>query len=62
MDYKFGRMIMMMQRQDPVYSCFFGPYILTTRIIPGKQQDNIQEEKERENELFEMIDDYIEQA
>ncbi|MBS5284908.1 MAG: hypothetical protein KHY46_13790 [Clostridiales bacterium] len=53
---------MMMQRQDPVYSCFFGPYILTTRIIPGKQQDNIKEEKERENELFEMIDDYIEQA
>ena len=38
----------------------FGAYIMNTRIISGKKSSV--KDKEREQELFEVIDDYIEQA
>lgn len=38
----------------------FGAYIMSTLAIPGREQTT--ETKEKEKEVFEMVDDYIEQA
>lgn len=40
----------------------FGPYIVKTRVIPGVKCLDRKEEKKKEKELFESVDDYIEQA
>ncbi|WP_313071296.1 hypothetical protein [Lacrimispora sp.] len=38
---------------------FFGSYILNTKYIPGREGEV---DKQNEEALFEMIDDYVEQA
>lgn len=40
----------------------FGPYILRMRQIPGRKCVNTSRDKEREKQLFQVIDDYVEQA
>ncbi|MGL6201505.1 MAG: hypothetical protein ACRC3H_21495 [Lachnospiraceae bacterium] len=45
-----------------VTSNIFGPYVLNTKVIPGLEKRDHEKEKKREAELFETIDDYIEQA
>lgn len=39
----------------------FGAYIMNMREIPGKKTSDREEDKKREQEWFELIDDYIEQ-
>lgn len=43
-------------------SDIFGPYIFNTRVVPGKEGNADQKEKEKIRQLFEIVDDYIEQA
>lgn len=43
-------------------SDIFGPYIFNTRFVPGKEESADQKEKEKIRQLFEIVDDYIEQA
>ncbi|MGN0403698.1 MAG: hypothetical protein ACI4F1_00600 [Bariatricus sp.] len=38
----------------------FGSYIWNTRVIPGREE--AEDVKEKQQQLFEMIEDYIEQA
>jgi hypothetical protein len=42
----------------------FSPYVLRMRYIPGRERtaDEEKSEKEHVDELFDVIDDYIEQA
>lgn len=40
----------------------FGSYILRMREVPGRKIIDELKEKKREKELFETIDDYVEQA
>ena len=40
----------------------FGSYIMNMRRVPGAEFHNEKEEKRKEKELFETIDDYVEQA
>ncbi len=40
----------------------FGPYILKMRQVPGRKCMNASRDKNREKQLFQMIDDYVEQA
>ena len=40
----------------------FGSYVMNMRQVPGREEKNDAEAKERERHLFEMVDDYIEQA
>ena len=40
----------------------FGPYILRMRQVPGLRCSNTTKEKDRERQLFQVIDDYVEQA
>ena len=40
----------------------FGPYILRMRQIPGRKCANTSRDKEREKQLFQVIDDYVEKA
>lgn len=40
----------------------FGPYILRMRQVPGRRCYNTPKEKDRERQLFQVIDDYVEQA
>lgn len=40
----------------------FGSYILRMREIPGRSTIDELKEKKKEKELFEVIDDYVEQA
>lgn len=51
-----------MQGNVNVTRNIFGPYILKMRTIPGRQGNISQSEKKEEKKLFEMIDEYIEQA
>ena len=44
------------------FSNFFGRYILNTRILPGYQEENSERFHFSEKEMFELIDDYIEDA
>lgn len=52
----------MMMQAKPCYATknIFGPYINATILIPGRQENA--KGKEEEKELFEMVDDYIEEA
>ena len=45
-----------------VTSNIFGSYVMNMRQVPGREEKNDAESKERERHLFEMVDDYIEQA
>lgn len=47
-------------RESIVTRNIFGSYIYNTKSIPGKQ--GMEEKKEKINKLFEIVDDYIEQA
>lgn len=40
----------------------FGSYIMNTRWVPGVKRDDSAKSIIREKELFEAVDDYIEQA
>ena len=40
----------------------FGSYIMNMRKVPGADFRNEKEEKQKEKDLFEAIDDYVEQA
>lgn len=40
----------------------FGSYIMNMKWVPGVSRDDSAKSKTREKELFEMVDDYIEQA
>lgn len=50
------------QRNVNVTGNIFGTYILKMRTIPGRRENIFQAEKEEEKKLFEMVDEYIEQA
>lgn len=45
-----------------VTSNIFGSYVMNMRQVPGREEKSDAESKERERHLFEMVDDYIEQA
>lgn len=47
-------------RENIVTKNIFGSYIYNTRIVPRKQK--MEEKKEKTRQLFEIVDDYIEQA
>jgi len=47
-------------RESIVTRNIFGSYIYNTKSVPGKQ--GMEEKKEKISKLFEIIDDYIEQA
>lgn len=40
----------------------FGSYIMNMKQVPGREEKEDAASKERERHLFEMVDDYIEQA
>lgn len=40
----------------------FGSYIMDIKWVPGVNMDDSAKSKAREKELFEVVDDYIEQA
>lgn len=44
------------------FANFFGSYILNTRTVPGYHEINDGREHFTVKELFEIIDDYIEEA
>jgi hypothetical protein len=45
-----------------VTSNIFGSYVMNMRQVPGREEKEDAGAKERERHLFEMVDDYIEQA
>ena len=45
-----------------VTSNIFGSYVMNMRQVPGREEKADAGAKERERHLFEMVDDYIEQA
>ncbi len=45
-----------------VTSNIFGSYVMNMKYVPGKEEKEDAGAKERERHLFEMVDDYIEQA
>lgn len=61
---KFKEEIRMMAqsvcRESIVTKHIFGSYIYNTRVVPRKQK--VEEKKEKIRQLFEIVDDYIEQA
>lgn len=62
-DYR-GGITMMKNRhyRTGVTSNIFGSYVMNMRQVPGREEKSDAESKERERHLFEMVDDYIEQA
>lgn len=55
---------MMAQRdyRNDVINNIFGNYIRNMRQVPGREERENGGTKDREQLLFEMVDDYIEQA
>ena len=47
-------------RESIVTRNIFGSYIYNTKFVPGKEK--MEEKKEKIRKLFEIVDDYIEQA
>lgn len=57
---KKGETIMMQAQRQYTIGNFFGAYVRNTIIVPGMKET--EDEKKREKELFEIVEDYIEQA
>ena len=47
-------------RESLVTKNIFGSYIYNTKVVPGRRR--MEERKEKIKQLFEIVDDYIEQA
>ena len=50
------------KKEEDFHHDSFGSYIMNMRRVPGAEFHNEKEEKRKEKELFETIDDYVEQA
>lgn len=50
---------MVQEQNDTKKSRIFGSYVFNMKYVPGRDEET---DKQNEEELFEMIDDYIEQA
>lgn len=59
-----GGITMMKNRhyRTGVTSNIFGSYVMDMKYVPGREEKEDAGAKERERHLFEMVDDYIEQA
>lgn len=52
-----------MTQQRISYTTLFGPYVMHSFQHGSEEQDRHHiQEKQREQELFEVVDDYVEQA
>lgn len=51
---------MQVQKNNAVSKNIFGPYILKMRVIPGRETSR--NTKELEKKLFQIVDEYVEEA
>lgn len=53
---------MIQTQKNQTVNKIFGSYIDNTRSVPGYTEETDENSKKKEKELFEMVDDYVEQA
>ncbi len=50
------------QEREMSFMDIFSPHVMQTRFVPGFDEASEQSIKEKESQIFEVIDEYIEQA
>jgi len=53
---------MLAQRKAFALNNIFGPYVMNTRVVPGKEKQDTERDAKDRQEVFEAIEDYVEEA
>jgi len=53
---------MLAQGQTLILHNIFGPYVMNTKVIPGREKPESEREVKIRSELIEAVDDYVEEA